>query len=87
VIGPPDGEIVVAPGMKHSLASVSGDEAHLRCVAIPALGLQSFLEQTTRRGARWAARFLKRHRADVVMSFPPRPLQSALIASLGRSQG
>jgi quercetin dioxygenase-like cupin family protein len=103
VIGPPDGEIVVAPGIKHSLASVTGEEAHLRCVAIPALGLQSFLEESAAaareglfmrggvprslRGARWAARFLKRHRADVVMSFPPRPLQSALIASLGRSQG
>jgi hypothetical protein len=37
------------------------------------------------RGARWAARFLKRHRADVVMSFPPRPVQSAMIALLGRS--
>jgi hypothetical protein len=46
VIGPADGEIVVAPGIKHSLASVSGEEAHLRCVAIPALGLQSFLQDS-----------------------------------------
>ena len=37
------------------------------------------------RGARWAARFLERHRADVVMSFPPRPVQSAMVALLGRS--
>jgi hypothetical protein len=28
---------------------------------------------------------LKRHRADVMMSFPPRPVQSAMIALLGRS--
>ena len=37
------------------------------------------------RGARWAARFLKRYRADVVMSFPPRPVQAAMVALLGRS--
>jgi hypothetical protein len=36
------------------------------------------------RGARWAARFLKRHRDDVVMTFPPRFVQSVLIALLGR---
>jgi quercetin dioxygenase-like cupin family protein len=101
VIGPADGEIVVAPGTKHSLESVSGEEAHLRCHVVPALGLQSFLEDSAAaarqglfmrrgvppslRGACWAARFLKRHRAEVVMSFPPRPLQSAMIALLGRS--
>jgi quercetin dioxygenase-like cupin family protein len=101
VIGPADGEIVVAPGTKHSAASVSDEEAQLRCHVRPALALQSFLEESAAaaqqglfmrggvprnlRGARWAARFLKRHRADVVMSFPPRPLQSAMIALLGRS--
>jgi quercetin dioxygenase-like cupin family protein len=101
VIGPADGEMVVAAGTKHSLESVSDTEAHLRCLAIPALGLQSFLEESSAaaqeglfmrggvprnlRGARWAARFLKRYRADVVMSFPPRPVQSAMIALLGRS--
>jgi quercetin dioxygenase-like cupin family protein len=100
VIGPADGEIAVAPGTKHSLESVSDKEAHLRCLAIPALGLQSFLEESAAaaqeglfmrggvprslRGARWAARFLKRYRADVVMSFPPRPVQSAMVALLGR---
>jgi quercetin dioxygenase-like cupin family protein len=101
VIGPADGEIVVAPGTKHSLESVSDMDTHLRCVAAPALGLQSFLEDSAAaareglfmrggvprslRGARWAARFLKRHREDVVMSFPPRPVQSAMVALLGRS--
>ena len=100
VISPADGEMVVAPGTKHSLESASDKEAHLRCLAIPALGLQSFLEESSAaaqqglfmrggiprnlRGARWAARFLKRYRADVVMSFPPRPVQSAMIALLGR---
>jgi hypothetical protein len=36
------------------------------------------------RGARWAARFLKQHREDVEMSFPPRFVQSAMIGLLGR---
>ena len=100
VIGPADGEMVVAPGTKHSLASVSGEEAHLRCYVVPARDLQPFLEESAAaareglfmrggvprnlRGARCAARFLKRHREDVVMSFPPRPVQSAMIALLGR---
>jgi mannose-6-phosphate isomerase-like protein (cupin superfamily) len=101
VIGPADGEMVVPPGTKHSLESVSEVEAHLRCLAVPALGLRSFLEESAAaareglfmrggvprslRGARWAARFLERHRTDVVMSFPPRPVQSAMVALLGRS--
>ena len=29
-------------------------------------------------------RFLKQHRDDVVMTFPPRPVQSAMIALLAR---
>jgi hypothetical protein len=80
---------------------VSDEQAHLRCLALPALGLRAFLEDSAAaareglfmrggvprnlRGARWAARFLERHRADVVMSFPPRPVQSAMVALLGRS--
>ena len=36
------------------------------------------------RGARWAATFLKQHREEVVMTFPPRPVQSAMIALLAR---
>jgi mannose-6-phosphate isomerase-like protein (cupin superfamily) len=100
VIGPEDGEMVVRPGTKHAIFSSSEREAHLRCYVIPALELQSFLEDSAAaareglfmrggiprslRGARWAARFLKRHRDDVVMAFPPRFVQSAMIGLLGR---
>jgi mannose-6-phosphate isomerase-like protein (cupin superfamily) len=100
VIGPEDGEMIVRPGTTHGLESVTDTDAHLRCHALPALGLQSFLEESAAaareglfmrggipkslRGARWAARFLKKNREDVVMSFPPRFVQSALIGLLGR---
>jgi len=99
-IGPEDGDMLVRPGTKHSLTSVTGEDAHLRCLVLPAGHLQDFLEDSARaareglfmrggiprnlRGARWAARFLKQHRDDVVMTFPPRPVQSAMIALLGR---
>ncbi len=36
------------------------------------------------RGARWAASFLKRNRADVVMSFPPPFVQRTMVALLAR---
>jgi quercetin dioxygenase-like cupin family protein len=101
VIGPSDGELVVAAGTKHAIESVSDGEAHLRCHVIPARDLRAFLEESAEgareglfmrggiprslRGARWAAAFLKRHREDVVMSFPPRLVQSAMIALLGPS--
>lgn len=100
VIDSEDGETVVPPGTQHGLASVTDSEAHLRCVASPALGLQAFLEESAAaareglfmrggiprnmRGARWAAGFLKKHREDVVMSFPPVPAQRAMIALLAR---
>jgi quercetin dioxygenase-like cupin family protein len=100
VLRPEDGDVIVRPGTVHGLESITDSEAHLRCHAIPALGLQSFLEDSAAaareglfmrggipkslRGARWAARFLKRHRDDVVMTFPPRIVQSALIGLLGR---
>jgi quercetin dioxygenase-like cupin family protein len=103
VIGPQDGEMIVRPGTKHGIQSVSDREAHLRCHVIPARQLQAFLEDSAAaareglfmrggiprslRGARWAATFLKRHREDVVMTFPPRFVQSAMIALLGRSSG
>src|SRR5215208_4165792 len=45
VIGPADGEIVVEPGTVHGLTAVSDDDAHLRCLAVPALRLQEFLEE------------------------------------------
>ena len=99
-IGPADGPQRVPPGTRHALASAGTGEAHLRCVAHPALGLQDFLTESaaaareglfwrggiprSRRGARWAARFLARHREDVVMSFPPQAVQRALVALAGR---
>ena len=101
VIRPQDGEMIVRPHTVHGIESVSQTEAHLRCLAIPARDLQAFLEDSAAaareglfmrggiprsvRGARWAAAFLKRHRDDVVMSFPPRFVQSAMIALLARS--
>jgi quercetin dioxygenase-like cupin family protein len=99
-VGPEDGAVVVPPGTIHGLESL-GEEAHLRCHVIPALDLQEFLEASAAaardglirrggiprnfRGARWGARFLKRHRETVVMTFPPRFLQSVMIALLGGS--
>lgn len=101
VIGPADGEMIVRPGTKHSLASSSDSEAHLRCHVLPARGLQAFLEDSAAaareglfmrggiprslRGARWAASFLAEHREDVVMTFPPQFAQRAMIALLGGS--
>ena len=100
VVGPEDGELVVAPGVVHGLWSVEDREARLRTVVSPALGLQAFLEEsaaaaqeglfTSRglprglRGARWAARFLKRYRGETVMQSPPQFVQRALFALLAR---
>jgi quercetin dioxygenase-like cupin family protein len=100
VIGPADGDMVVKPGTVHGIEAVMDSDAHLRCHVLPARELQAFLEDSAEaaraglfmkggipksiRGARWAARFLKQHRDDVVMTFPPRPVQSAMIALLGR---
>jgi quercetin dioxygenase-like cupin family protein len=100
VLRPEDGAVVVRAGTKHGLTSSTDREAHLRCHVIPARGLQSFLEESAAaareglfmrggipkslRGARWAARFLKQYRDDVVVTFPPRFVQSAMIALLGR---
>jgi quercetin dioxygenase-like cupin family protein len=101
VLRPADGEVLVEPGTKHALASTGGAEAHLRCRVIPARGLQTFLEDSAAaareglfmrggiprslRGARWAANFLKQYREDVVISFPPRFVQSVMVALLARS--
>jgi quercetin dioxygenase-like cupin family protein len=100
LLRPADGEVLVSPGTKHGLKSSSDREAHLRCRVVPARQLQSFLEDSAAaardglfmrggipksvRGARWAARFLKQHQEDVVVTFPPRFVQSALIALFGR---
>src|SRR4051794_23920258 len=100
-IGPADGPQIVTAGMRHALAAVEDREAQLRCHVYPARDLQAFLEESAAaareglflrggiprswHGARWAAAFLARHRADVVMTFPPRAVQSALIALLARA--
>ncbi len=85
-------------------AASAGEEAHLRCHVSPALGLQAFLTDSAAgaraglfgrggvprspRGARWAAGLLARHGQDVVMSFPPAPVQRALVALLApRARG
>lgn len=96
VITAEDEEIVVPAGTTHSIAAVADREAHMRCYVVPALGIRDFLEDSSAaareglfmrggiprglRGARWAATFLERHRADVVMTFPPAPVQRAMIA-------
>jgi len=100
VVTPADGDLLVPPGAVHGLKSTGGAEARLRCHVVPALDLQAFLEESAAaareglftarglphglRGARWAARFLKRHRAETVMLSPPPVLQRALIALLAR---
>lgn len=100
VIGPQDGEIVVAPGVVHGVASTSDREAHLRCYVTPPLRLQQFLEEAAAagrqglftpkgrprglRGARWAAGFLKRYREETVFLVPPAIVQRVLIALLAR---
>lgn len=92
---PGDDEQIVQAGTKHSIEALD-QPAHLRCLVLPALGLRDFLEDSCAaaseglflkggiprnlRGARWAATFLKRHREETVMSFPPRLVQSAMIA-------
>ncbi|HET6831573.1 MAG TPA: cupin domain-containing protein [Solirubrobacterales bacterium] len=99
-IGPEDGEILVRPGVKHALRNRGDAEVHLSCLVLPAGRLQEFLTDSAAaaraglfakggipksvHGARWAAGFLKQHRDEVVMSFPPRFAQSAMIALLAR---
>ena len=100
MIGPEDGEIVVEPGTVHGVANPGASDAHLRCLVVPALRLQEFLEESARagqenlftpsgrprglRGARWAAGFLKRYRDETVFVSPPQIVQRALITLLAR---
>lgn len=94
-IGPEDGEMVVDPGVKHSLANEGAATVHLGCLVLPAGGLEAFLTDSAAAardgmfmrggipknltGARWAATFLKQHRDEVVMSFPPQFAQNAMV--------
>jgi quercetin dioxygenase-like cupin family protein len=100
IFRPEDGEVPVPPGTKHGLRNRSGETIHARCRVIPALHLEDFLTESAEaareglllrgdiprglRGARWGAGFLKRHRGETVMLWPPRFVQSALIALLAR---
>jgi hypothetical protein len=100
---PADGVLLVRAHARHALASAGPGEAHLRCRVRPALGLQAFLTESAAgareglirtggiprslRGARWGADLLARHGDDVVMSFPPPPVQRAMVALLGRRGG
>jgi mannose-6-phosphate isomerase-like protein (cupin superfamily) len=99
-IGPADGEMVVEPGVKHSLFNKGTEVVHLSCLVLPAGGLQEFLTDSAAAardglfikgglpkslaGARWAAGFLKQHREEVVMSFPPQFAQRGMVALLAR---
>ena len=99
VVVPEDGAQIVKPHTRHSIEAFD-EPAQLRCTVYPALGLQEFLEDSAAaareglfvkggiprnlRGARWAAKFLERHRSETVMTFPPRFVQSAMIALLAR---
>jgi quercetin dioxygenase-like cupin family protein len=98
---PSDGEVAVPPGTRHGLKNKSGRTVHARCRVIPALHLQEFLTESAAaaqdglfmrggiprnlRGVRWGARFLERHREETVMTFPPRFVQSAMVALFARS--
>lgn len=100
VITPADGPQIVEPVVVHGLKSVSVREAYLRCHVLPARELEAFLTESAAaareglfmrggiprswRGLRWSADFLAAHQADVVMTMPPRVVQSALVALLAR---
>ncbi len=100
IVEPADGPQVVHPNVKHAIASASDEVALLRCHVLPAYDLQAFLEDSAQaardglimrggiprglRGARWGAQFVKRHREDTVMTFPPPIAQSIMIALLAR---
>jgi hypothetical protein len=100
VIGPEDGAMIVEPGTVHGLESASDQVVRLRTEVIPALRLQSFLEESAAaaqeglftprglprglRGTRWAAGFLKRYGDETVLISPPRFVQRALIALFAR---
>ena len=74
VIGPADGETVVPPGTKHSLESVSEVEAHLRCLAVPALVEVNLSGETSKSGVPpEGLRALLRAYGDVrgLMTMPP----------------
>lgn len=102
VVGPEDGETVVGADVKHALAGEIGEEAQLRCHVSPALYRRSLLEESaaaarnglfTRtglprgmKGARWAARFLERHREETVFFWPPPIVQRLVVRLFGTAE-
>ena len=103
MIGPEDGEMLVPPQHASTVSRPCEDRTvHLGCRVTPALGLQSFLEESAAaardglfmkggipkglKGARWAADFLDRYGEETVMVFPPKFVQTATRA-LFRSRG
>lgn len=93
-------ELVVAPGVVHSLKNVGSSTAQLRFAAEPPLGLEPFLTeiaaldrsgQMTSFGAPktfgallTAIALLDRYKDTVVLSFPPPPVQPLVLAPLAR---
>jgi quercetin dioxygenase-like cupin family protein len=98
--GGPGTRVVAAPGSRHAFRNIGQHEAHLRVEVEPALDLQAFLEEAaalareglyTRRGLPTRPRALVeladlmvRYRDTTVMAFPPRPIQTVLLAPLAR---
>ena len=81
------GRVVVEPGVVHGLRNRGTEPARLGTDVIPAMDLEEFLTEAawaareglikrggiprSLKGLGWAARFLRRHSDDTVMSFPP----------------
>ena len=102
-LGPGDGAIRVARGVRHELKNVSGRPAHGRTQAVPAGNLEEFLTEsawaareglynarnlpTGLRGARWVAGFAHRFRNDTVVTSPPVALQRLLLPLLAPLAG
>ena len=93
-VTPADGRIEVPSGVVHALKNESSSDVHLGAEARPALDLEAFLTESAAaareglfrrggiptgwRGAKWAAAFIERYSDQVILSFPPRPLQKAM---------
>jgi quercetin dioxygenase-like cupin family protein len=97
---PADGAVVVKPYTRHSLENKGSETIHARCHVYPALHLEEFLKESSAaaqkgyvgkggipkswKGAKWGAAFIKKHRPETVITFPPPFLQSVMIGLLAR---
>jgi mannose-6-phosphate isomerase-like protein (cupin superfamily) len=97
---PEDGQVVVAPNVRHELENTSGREARLRTRVIPGGRLEEFLTESARaareglynarnlptslRGAGWLARFALRFRDETVMTSPPPPVQRVVLPVMAK---